>query len=453
MSARMRLTLWVTLMVALLSAFVLTAVLVLNRHSLPEDPASYLTSVVLDNAEDVEFDRGRMEWDDLTVYRRGVYCSFYNDEGELLLAADRENTEFAEIPFEANVIRTVMSGDREYYLYDVYVNMTVSGLWIRGVTRTDSSIGITEIILKLTVIILPVILILTFLGAYWISGRTFRPVRRIVETANSINDADDLTDRIGMKRGPKEMKQLADAFDTMFARLEGLFESERQFTSDASHELRTPVAVILAECERAESKKLTKEEYSETIARIEEQGRRMSQLIEELLGLTRMGQGTEKYPLTESDLSEFISMCVEEYIPENDRGISLETDIDSGITAAFNASLISRAVFNFLQNAYKYGRDGGYITVSLRERNGMAELAVADDGIGIAEADLSRIWNRFWQADPSRGAESGSGLGLAMVKGIAELHKGNAEAVSREGEGSTFFLRIPSAAAETDSSC
>jgi signal transduction histidine kinase len=279
-------------MVLLVSVMVLVFVLVINRHSLPEDPASYLVDVVIDNANDVEFDRGTFEWDDLSVYKRGVYCSFYNTNGDLLLSADKADMDFSSEPFKANQIRTVKSGDKEFYLYDYYVDMEVSGLWIRGAVLTDSHVGITDIILRLTLMILPIILVITFLGALWISSRTFKPIEQIVATANSINDADDLTDRIALKRGPKEMKQLAGAFDRMFERLEKLFDAERQFTSDASHELRTPTAIILAECDRAKRKAVTLEDYRESIDNISEQGHRMTNLIDELLGITRLQQGT-----------------------------------------------------------------------------------------------------------------------------------------------------------------
>jgi signal transduction histidine kinase len=443
MSAKIRLALWVTFMVLLVSVMVLVFVLVINRHSLPEDPASYLVDVVIDNANDVEFDRGTFEWDDLSVYKRGVYCSFYNTNGELLLSANKEDMDFSGVPFKPNEIRTVESGGREFYLYDTYVDMEVSGLWIRGVILTDSHFGITDIIMRLALMILPIILIITFLGALWISSRTFRPIEQIVNTANSINDADDLTDRINLKKGPKEMKQLAASFDRMFERLEKLFEAERQFTSDASHELRTPTAVILAECDHAKRKDRTPDEYMESIGHIEAQGHRMAGLIEELLGITRLQQGTEKYPLSKGDLSEFVSLTAEGFIPQENRGIRFETDIEDGIECSFNASLISRAVYNLLQNAYKYGRENGYVDLSLESSNGMAVIRVKDNGIGIAPEDQEKIWQRFWQADPSRGESGSSGLGLAMVKEIAELHGGDVSVASAPGKGSTFTLRIP----------
>ena len=443
MSAKLRLTLWVTSMVLLVSVMVLVFVLVINRHSLPEDPASYLVDVVIDNANDVEFDRGTFEWDDLSVYKRGVYCSFYNTKGELLLSANKEDMDFSSEPFKANQIRTVRSGDKEFYIYDYYVDMEVSGLWIRGAVLTNSRQGISDIILRLTVIILPLILLVTFLGALWISSRTFKPIEKIVATANSINDADDLTDRIALKRGPKEMKQLAGAFDRMFERLEKVFDAERQFTSDASHELRTPTAIILAECDRAKRKAETPEDYRESIVNISEQGKRMSALIDELLGITRLQQGTERYPLNRGDLSEFVTLSAEEFVPADDRGIRMETEIEPGIECNFNASLISRVIYNLLQNAYRYGSDNGYVRLSLGRENGDAVIRVKDNGIGIKKEDLDKIWQRFWQADSARGAEGGNGLGLAMVKEIAELHGGSVTAESTEDRGSEFIFRIP----------
>ena len=443
MSAKLRLALWVTSMVLLVSVMVLVFVLVINRHSLPEDPAAYLVDVVIDNANDVEYDRGKFEWNEMSVYKRGVYCSFYNTNGDLLLSADKEDMDFSGEPFIANKIRMVRSGDKEFYLYDYYVDMEVSGLWIRGVVLTDSHQGITDIILRLTIVILPVILIVTFLGALWISSRTFRPIEKIVATANSINDADDLTDRIALKKGPKEMKQLAGAFDRMFERLEKVFDAERQFTSDASHELRTPTAIILAECDRAKRKAETPEDYRESIDNISEQGKRMSALIDELLGITRLQQGTERYPLSKGDLSEFVTLSCEEFVPADDRGIRMETEIEPGIECSFNASLMSRVIYNLLQNAYKYGRDNGYVRLSLVKENNDAVIRVKDNGIGIKKEDLDKIWQRFWQADSSRGSEGGNGLGLAMVKEIAELHGGSVTAESTEGRGSEFIFRIP----------
>ena len=265
----------------------------------------------------------------------------------------------------------------------------------------------------------------------------------ILAAADSISDGDDLTARLNLRRGPSEMKRLSRAFDRMFTRLEHSFNAERQFASDASHELRTPITVILAECDRARRKDETKEDFLESIGVIEEQGKHMSELVQQLLSLTRMQHGTDKYPMRRSDLSLFVESCCGEFVPADRRGITLETDIEEKVEAAYNPALMSRVIQNLLQNAYKYGKEGGHIWLSLRRHGSGAVLTVRDDGIGISKADQAHIWQRFWQADAARGDESGTGLGLSMVKEIAEFHGGSASVKSELGKGSTFIVNIP----------
>lgn len=441
MSAKLRLTLWFALMVFILAAMVLVFVLVINSASISDDPAERLVKIVLKNANDVEYDNGRFEWDDLRPHKRGVYCSFYRDDGELLLSACPEDLKIS-LPFEQNVMRSVDIGGQEHYLYDKYVDMSVGGLWIRGIVSAADRSGLMHTIIILTCTLLPAIMILALVGGWLIAASAFKPMEDIVSAANSISDGGDLTQRVGLRRGPSEMRLLSGAFDRMFHRLEQSFNAERQFASDASHELRTPITVILAECDRARRKDKTREEFLASISVIEEQGRNMSELVQQLLGLTRMQHGTDRYPLRQGDLSEFVTSCAEEFIPSDHRGISLETDIAPNVEAAYNPALMSRIVQNLLQNAYKYGKEGGHIRLSLIQEENRAVLRVEDDGIGIAPEDQDKIWQRFWQADVSRGVDGGSGLGLAMVKEIAEFHGGTATVESRLGEGSCFTLTI-----------
>ncbi|MBS1419402.1 MAG: HAMP domain-containing histidine kinase [Oscillospiraceae bacterium] len=442
MSAKLRLTLWFTLMVFILAAMVLVFVLVINSAAITDDPAERLVKTVLRNADDVEFDNGRFDWEELEPYRRGVYCSFYNTAGELLLAAEDPGMTALSLPFEKNIIRTVNIGGQDYFCYDSYVDMDITGIWIRGLVSSSDRSGLMHTIIVLTCTLLPALMALTLGGGWIIALDAFRPMEKILAAADSISDGGDLTARVGLKRGPTEMRRLSRAFDRMFARLELSFNAERQFASDASHELRTPITVILAECDRAKRKDKSPEDFLASIAVIEEQGKHMSELVQQLLGLTRMQHGTDRYPMRRSDLSIFVESCCGEFMPHDSRGISLETDIKPGIEADFNPALMSRVVQNLLQNAYKYGRENGHILVSLEQRGGRALLRVRDDGIGIAPEDQDKIWQRFWQADTSRGEDGGSGLGLAMVKEIAEFHGGRASVDSEPGKGSTFMVEI-----------
>lgn len=442
MSAKLRLTLWFALMVFILAAMVLVFVLVINSAAITDDPAERLVKTVIRNADDVEFDNGRFDWEDLDPYRRGVYCSFYSADGELLLAAEEPGMATLSLPFEKNIIRTVSIGGQDYFCYDSYVDMDITGIWIRGLVSSSDRSGLMHTIIVLTCTLLPALMVLTLGGGWLIARDAFRPMEKILSAADSISDGGDLTARVGLKRGPTEMRRLSRAFDRMFARLELSFNAERQFASDASHELRTPITVILAECDRAKRKDKSPEDFLASIAVIEEQGKHMSELVQQLLGLTRMQHGTDRYPMRRSDLSVFVESCCGEFMPPDSRGISLETDIKPGIEANFNPALMSRVVQNLLQNAYKYGRENGHILVGLAQRGGRALLSVRDDGIGIAPEDQDKIWQRFWQADASRGEDGGSGLGLAMVKEIAEFHGGRASVVSEPGKGSTFTVEI-----------
>lgn len=442
MSAKLRLTLWFTLMVFILAAMVLVFVLVINSAAITDDPAERLVKTVLRNADDVEFDNGRFDWEELEPYRRGVYCSFYSTAGDLLLAAEDPGMTALSLPFEKNIIRTVNIGGQDYFCYDSYVDMDITGIWIRGLVSSSDRSGLMHTIIVLTCTLLPALMALTLGGGWIIALDAFRPMEKILSAADSISDGGDLTARVGLKRGPTEMRRLSRAFDRMFARLELSFNAERQFASDASHELRTPITVILAECDRAKRKDKSPEDFLASIAVIEEQGKHMSELVQQLLGLTRMQHGTDRYPMRRSDLSIFVESCCGEFMPHDSRGISLETDIKPGIEADFNPALMSRVVQNLLQNAYKYGRENGHILVSLEQRGGRALLRVRDDGIGIAPEDQDKIWQRFWQADASRGEDGGSGLGLAMVKEIAEFHGGRASVDSEPGKGSTFMVEI-----------
>ena len=442
MSAKLRITLFFTLMVLLMAALVLVYIVVVNDSAMSDDPYSRLVDIVMENADELEFDRGRLEWDDLDFYSRGVYCSFYDEDGQLLQGALRENWD-VQLPLQANEVRTVQLAGEDILVYDLSVDMSVTRIWIRGMVSADDHSGLARVLMVVSIALLPLLLILSVGGGWLIATAAFRPMEKIIEAADSIYDAKDLSARLSISKGPSEMRRLAAAFDRMFDRLQSSFEAERQFTADASHELRTPITVILAQCDRARRKDVTREDHLRSIAVIEEQGQRMSGLVQSLLSLTRLSQGTDRYPMTRGELSALVEGCCEGFMPSEHRGISLEKDIEAGIESDFNTELISRLVHNLLQNAYKYGREGGHVWLSLKSRADTALLSVRDDGIGIAESELPHVWQRFWQADPSRSEDGGSGLGLAMVEEIARLHGGTVRVESELGKGSEFSVELP----------
>ena len=441
MSAKWRMVLWFTLMMLLLAAVTLTFVLVMNG-SVISNPSGQLVKVTEKCADNVEFDHGDFEWEDMDTYRRSVYITYYDSDGDRMRGA-MPFADDLDLPLEAGNVRAFEdSTGADWLVYDEYVDIMDVGVWVRGVISSEESSGPGRVILPLTWSLLPVLLLASVGGGWLIARDSFRPLERITEAAGKISDGDDLSARLNLRRGPREMRRLAHTFDGMFARLESSFQSKKQFTADASHELRTPVAVILAECERAKRKAQTREDFLASIDVIEQQGNKMSELISQLLSLTRIQQGTERYPLRRADLSTFVDACCDEFTPSDERGCTLETNIEPDIPADFNPDLLSRAVFNYLQNAYKYGRENGHILVSLFREGDKIILSVKDDGEGIPKELQEKIWQRFWQRDSSR-SEGGAGLGLSLVREIATVHKARATVISEPGQGSDFRLILP----------
>ncbi len=228
----------------------------------------------------------------------------------------------------------------------------------------------------------------------------------------------------------------------MLDRLEASFEAERQFTSDASHELRTPVSVILAQCEYAFENASGEEELYECIGAVQKQGYRMSRLIESLLAFARLEQNEEAFVPETTDLSLLVEQICEDQIPE--KGISLDCNVEPGVKAEVDRTLFSRMFSNLLQNACRYGKENGFIEVSLSQDDHTIVLSVTDDGIGIAPEEIPKIWNRFYRVDKARSSRNeGLGLGLSMVRQIVEIHKGRVDVKSVLGVGSTFNVYMP----------
>lgn len=323
--------------------------------------------------------------------------------------------------------------------------LSSGGVWVRGITGADTADTLLQTVKNLAAFTVPMVLILAAAGGYLVAGRALKPIRQITEAANTINDGNDLSRRIGLGKpgSHDELQKLSDTFDSMFERLENSFNSQQQFTSDASHELRTPTTVILAECDYAFKHARTAEDYSTALEVISRQAKKMSRLVESLLSLTRMDLGTAKTNFEVEDLSEMLNVICQETQLVGSRGITMLTDIQEGVYADIDVTLMSRLVQNLIDNAYKYGRDGGSVEVSLKARGGTAAISVKDDGVGIEKEHLDKIWQRFYQEDSSRSGGEGLGLGLSMVKQIARVHGGTVSVESVPGEGSTFTVTIP----------
>jgi len=286
-----------------------------------------------------------------------------------------------------------------------------------------------------------VISLLGLAGGWWIASRAMHPIRDISATAAKIS-AGDLSQRISASEAESELGQLAAVLNSTFARLDAAFAQQQQFTSDAAHELRTPVSVMLTQTQGTLSRERTTAEYRETLEACQRAAQRMRRLIESLLALARLDAGQDTMKRLQFDFSKTIQESVELVKPMADeRRVKILCDL-APLDFIGDSERLAQVVTNLLSNAIQYNRDDGEMSVKLELKNGVAVLTVSDTGQGIPAEDLPRVFERFYRADKSR-SPGGNGLGLAISKAIVEAHSGTIEAASQTGAGATFIVRLP----------
>lgn len=284
--------------------------------------------------------------------------------------------------------------------------------------------------------------IVAFAGGWLLSRRVLYPLEAMTRTAQEIS-AKNLSRRIEVPDTKNELSQLAEMLNEAFDRLEHAFDQQVRFIGDASHELRTPVAVLISHIDLALSRERTPKEYQTTLKACRRATDRMRNLIESLLILARLDSGEIKVDRRKMDLSEVVSEVAEMIQPLADaRQITLETRLPSAPMEG-DADRLSQVAANLLTNAILYNRDGGRIEASVQIKGNDVLFRVFDTGVGIPEADLPHLFDRFYRGDPSRGLSPGHGLGLAIVRSIVEAHRGTIRVASQVDQGTTFEVRLP----------
>ena len=465
-SIRLKITLWFSAALILVAAITYGVIFAISRQVILKNIRDSLIETMAHNVDEVEYyadlhhvdltstldhylryGEGYLEVDDDFLDEvNGVFTALYQEDGTFLYGENPIARETQDLPFQNEVIQEVTAGDVLYYVYDCALPQAgLSGLWLRGaVAETQGKVQLTNIA-QMSLILMPLLVLAAIVGGYLIAGRMLRPIKKITAAAAEIRAGGDLNKRIELGKGGDELHQLAGQFNAMFARLDEAFQTERQFTSDASHELRTPMSVILAQCELALEEDGTTEEYREALQVIARQGKKMARLIQDMLDFSRLELQSERYTRERVDLSALLETQCPDLALIREQGITLTWDAAPGIAVMGNRELLTRLLTNLVSNAYRYGRPDGHIQVSLTETGSEAVLTVADDGIGIAQEEQEKIFRRFYQADSSRTGQ-GSGLGLSMVQEIARFHGGGVSLTSEVGNGSTFTVLIKKSA-------
>lgn len=461
LTIRGKITFWFASALIVIVALTLLVVLSVSRRVVRLDIQDSLIAAVEDNVDEVEYfpsqpvaesdhdmdhyityEDGYLEIDDDFLDAvNGVYTSLYTLDGTLLYGENPLGAYQTHVSVSDSTITEVSFTGGEYYVFDrILTKNQLPELYLRGVVSARQRDGQLSSVARLSLVALPILMVIALCGGYFIAGRSMRPVAEIQQAAREISQGKDLKKRIGLGEGNDELHQLANTFDEMFARLDSAFASERQFTSDASHELRTPAAVISAQCQYILEKPRTQEEYVEALEVISRQSGRMNRLIGDMLELSRMERNGLQ--MENVDFSGLVLDVSGDLALLEEQGIKLNSAVEPDIIVSGDRERLSRMLSNLISNAYRYGKKDGHIHVALEKSKDHAVLSVSDDGIGIAPDQLENIFRRFYQAEEARSGQ-GNGLGLAMVQEIAELHGGGVSVESQLKRGSKFIVKIP----------
>jgi signal transduction histidine kinase len=278
------------------------------------------------------------------------------------------------------------------------------------------------------------------LGVAWlVSGRVLRPIERISALAGRI-EATTLSQRLALEGHDHELKRLADAFDGMLARLESAFALQRRYIAEVSHELRNPLAVIRTNLDVALAEQHAPADVLRSHAGVALRATdRMSGVVSDLLAVARLE--TPGSRAREVDLGKTATEVADELEAlAAVRGLGLERRLAAGLRVVGDHDALRRALVNLLDNAIRLAPDDSRIELTGVRSNGWVEISVTDEGPGLEPDELAHVFERFWRSDRTR---PGSGLGLALVKQVAEAHGGHASVRAAPGGGSTFELALP----------
>lgn len=392
----------------------------------------------------VEYEGGFLEVDDDFLDEvNEVYTALYREDNMLIYGENPISRHVSDLKFVDSRIQSRKVGGTLYYIFDRKLTAEgLEGLWLRGIVSETQGATQMSSIMRISLILLPAVVLLASIGGYLLARRMLYPIQKISETANQIGKENNLKKRIELGPGKDELHQLADSFNDMFDKLDRAFAAERQFTSDASHELRTPMAVINAQCEYSLEQSRSPEEYQEALLVIQRQGKKMNRLISDMLDFTRLEAGTERYAREAFDLAELVSSLCADMALIRENNIELQWETEEHVPFNGNRELLSRLLTNLVSNAYRYGRENGHILVQLKKDPQHVLLTVSDDGVGIEKEEQPKIFQRFYQSDRSRSG-AGLGLGLPMAYEIARFHGGEIRVESAPGEGSVFTVILP----------
>lgn len=373
----------------------------------------------------------------------GCYYQILSPKGEILYGDYPPGFE-ADCPIDDRMMTRRVQSEKDgkyYYVRDIYRKR--KDAVFRCVVKTTDITSQYVTIRRALLVLFPLMLLLIMLMRRILEQKIARPVQDICDKVNEIGEGKKISARIDYTGRFQELAVFADASNHMLDQLEAMFENQKQFTSNVAHELRTPVAVVMAQCEDARSYANGVEEYREAQGVIERQAQKMNRIITQMLNLSRLEQNRVQLNFECVELGEIVDAVCEDEQLVQDKEIEIKVNVGSE-KANVDICLMTILIHNLVENAVKYSEPHTIVRVWTEARAGYLHLYVQDQGCGISEQNLKRITQRFYRVDGTADQE-GFGLGLSVATQIADKHGGRIEVSSELGIGSTFQLILPQA--------
>lgn len=426
-----RVTVWFSSVIVILFLIILSSLILIEDKVVNDLSQKELVEAVEEIYEDPE---------KFENFNDGIYYIKYNEQNEIIAGKFPKDFDIA-LAFSIEDINIYQVENKKFLYYDT--RLQDEDDWIRGIYPLGKVQKEIETLWNIAIALSVLFLIFVVIVGYRIIKNAFKPVKQISDTALKIKRSKDFSNRIELEdSNDDEIHKMASTFNEMLDTVEEVFIHEKQFSSDVSHELRTPITVILAQSDYALQYSDTVEEAKESLEVINRHAKRMTNLINQIMELSKLERQKE-IEKEKINLSNIVLQLLEDYKPLlESKNLNLIYNVEKDIRIQGNKIMLERVFLNILMNAVKFTKTN--IEVSLTREDKTAVLKIRDNGIGISEENKKFIWERFFQVNDSRNKEEnkGSGLGLSMVKKIVDLHSATIDLESELEQGTCFTIKF-----------
>ena len=376
----------------------------------------------------------------------GHYYQIVSAEGEVLVRSPSLWLGDATLPvehaFETEFLTVTGPGGVPVRLYSKSFDFSLGRLTFQAGDTLEDIHSLLGSFRKTVLFIFPLVFIVCGLGVFFMTGWALRSLKSFTAKAGQITE-ENLSERVEERGVVTELQPLAASFNTMLGRLEESFNRQKQFLSDASHELRTPTSIIKSFCDVTLSRDRAAGDYKEAIRKIGDTVNRMCDIINRILVISRLDTKTIQFKPVKTDLLAMMKDVVKLIEPSaQSRGVTTSLK-GASVTVKGDREGLMEVFTNIVENAIKYNKPNGSIDISVSDSGNTAVVVIRDTGIGIPESEMEKIFDRFYRVDASRGVTVGSGLGLSIVRTIIEAHGGTVNVTSEVGVGSSFSISLP----------